>query len=79
MKTCMRCKYAEWKKTAAGKLHPSGDGRCLYVYRIPPVPACMYWIGGGDPVPCGGFINCRNQHKDHCPYWGEQKREGEKA
>ena len=30
MKNCTDCKYADWQRTAAGKLHPSGDGECTY-------------------------------------------------
>lgn len=26
MKNCTDCKHAEWKRTASGKLHPSGAG-----------------------------------------------------
>lgn len=35
MKNCNNCKYADWKKTVAGKLHPSGEGKCLYPYKVP--------------------------------------------
>ena len=69
MKKCIGCKYAEWKLTVAGKLHPSGDGMCGYKYKVPPTPACMYWIGNIDPKPSGGAINRRRETSDHCPYW----------
>ncbi len=68
MKTCNGCKYAEWNKTAAGRLHPSGDGKCCYEYKVPPLPAALYWLGG-EPRPSGWLINRREEHKDHCPYW----------
>jgi hypothetical protein len=68
VKTCNGCKYAEWNKTAAGRLHPSGDGKCGYPYKIPPAPMAFYFIGG-TPVPCGGFINRKRELKDHCAYW----------
>lgn len=39
MKTCKGCKYADWRKTKAGKLHPTGDGKCAYEYKVPQLPA----------------------------------------
>lgn len=27
---CEQCKYAEWKRTKNGRLHPSGQGRCAW-------------------------------------------------
>jgi hypothetical protein len=68
VKTCNGCKYADWKKTAAGRLHPSGNGRCKFQYTIPALPASMYFIGA-DPSPCGGFINRKETFKDHCAYY----------
>lgn len=35
MKNCTNCKHAQWNKTAAGRLHPSGDGRCGYPVQLP--------------------------------------------
>ena len=70
MKNCMGCKFAEWKKTDAGKLHPSGDGKCTYDFNTPALPACMYWVGTITPSPEGGHINRRTEHKNHCPYYG---------
>jgi len=71
MKNCTDCKHADWKKTAAGKLHPSGDGKCkmAFVYTLPPLPASMYWHTTNEPKPCGGFINRRSDLKDHCTYY----------
>jgi hypothetical protein len=68
MKKCLGCSYAEWDKTKANKLHPSGNGKCKYPYKIPQPPAAFYFLSGL-PVPCGGFINRNQEHKDHCPYW----------
>ena len=66
MKNCTGCKFAKWNKTDAGRLHPSGNGQCVYEYKIPALPASMYWIGYHSPL--GGFINRRKELKDHCPY-----------
>jgi len=70
--TCNGCKYAEWYKTKAGYLHPSGDGKCGYEYKVPPLPTALYWIGS-PPIPSGQYIINRRQkyrkYKGHCPYW----------
>jgi len=68
MKTCVGCTYAEWKRTKAGRLHPSGDGMCRYKYKVPQLPQSMYWIGN-EPSPAGGYINRREKFKDHCAYY----------
>lgn len=65
MKSCLNCVHAKWKKTAGGKNHPSGDGTCGYKYVPRPIPACMYWLRGNEPS--GGYINRREELKDHCP------------
>ena len=69
MKSCVGCKHAEWKRTAAGKLHPSGDGDCKYPYKSPPLPASMFWLYGHAYKPLGGHINRRRELKDHCTYY----------
>ena len=35
---CMRCKFAEWERTKAGRLHPNQKGRCTWstTVQIPP-------------------------------------------
>ena len=67
MKNCTDCKYAEWQKTATGRLHPSGDGLCAYPYVMPALPASMYWIG--KTHPSGGAINRKKDLSDHCAYF----------
>ena len=74
MKNCTHCKHAEWHRTAAGKLHPSGDGRCMCPWKMPPIPASMYWVSIIEPKPCGGAINRKQELKDHCVYFS--RREG---
>jgi hypothetical protein len=32
---CANCKFAEWDKTASGRLHPSGGGLCKWTVSIP--------------------------------------------
>jgi len=68
MKECLRCRYARWKMTSNGRMHPSGDGRCGYSYVVPTLPGAFYWISGV-PSPCGGFINRREKLKEDCVYF----------
>ena len=69
MKDCTNCKHAEWHKTTAGKLHPSGEGKCTYKYSVPKLPASMFWMGMRPPEPYGGGITRRKQLSDHCVYF----------
>ncbi len=69
MKSCLNCKYAHWQRTNAGKLHPSGDGGCAYPWKMPALPASMYWIGRSAPEPNGGHISRKDELKDHCVYF----------
>lgn len=69
MKSCLDCKWAKWAKTVSGKLHPSGDGTCMYPYKKPVLPASMYWVY--DEKHCGGSINRHEQLKEHCVYYGK--------
>lgn len=71
MKNCARCKYAEWRRTENGKLHPSGDGKCGYPWELKPLPSSMYWVGSS-PKPVGGWINRRKDFEYHCPYWTQE-------
>lgn len=77
MKNCDRCKYAEWARTAAGKLHPSGDGKCIYPVKLPALPASMQWQGdfGRIPHPCGGSINRRKELGEHCATYQRKETE----
>lgn len=31
---CTDCRFAEWKRTAAGRLHPSGSGKCTWTVEL---------------------------------------------
>jgi hypothetical protein len=62
---CIDCKLADWKRTANGRLHPSGDGRCRWQYPDIRIPVSMYFIGGMSE-PSGGFINRKDEWKQ-CP------------
>lgn len=69
MKSCLNCSRAKWDRTASGRLHPSGNGRCMYVYKAPPLPQSMYWLGRDAPTPYGGHIKRNEELKDHCAYF----------
>ena len=71
MKNCTNCKLAEWEKTKTGRLHPSGDGRCTYEYKVRVLPASMYWSSRTIPRPSGGYINRHTELKEHCVYYSE--------
>ena len=68
MKLCDDCKYAEWKRTKAGKLHPLRQGACTYQYKLPELPASMWWHSSA-PRPSGGYIQRKEELKTHCVYY----------
>jgi hypothetical protein len=77
MKTCNGCKFADWKRTVSGKLHPSGGGKCAYEYVPRPLPASMYyWLGSGNK-PFGGYINRREELNERCVYYSRGEVKGE--
>jgi len=80
MKTCTGCKYADWRKTSNGRLHPSGIGRCAFLWTAPRLPAAFYFING-IPKPSGGMIDRKRELAEHCPYWNpdESRRTSGKA
>ena len=69
MKDCTHCKYATWKRTPAGKLHPSSEGKCTFPWKLPPLPASMHWMSTNGPMPFGGYISRRERLKEHCTYY----------
>ena len=71
MKNCTGCKYANWYRTVAGKLHPSGNGKCMFNWKINPLPAAFFFYTS--PTPSGGSINRREEFKEHCPCYEAKK------
>jgi hypothetical protein len=69
MKTCKGCGYAKWAMTADGRLHPSGVGQCTYVWKLPALPASMFWLTGREPAPLKVSIDRHAELAKHCPYW----------
>ena len=69
MADCLNCGLATWLKTASGRLHPSGDGRCGWRWEKPKLPASFYWVGGGGMSPCGGQLDRHNLPKGDCSFF----------
>ena len=67
MKECKDCNFAEWDRTKSGRLHPSGDGRCTKIIKMPKLPQSFYYTV--HPNIGGGHINRRETFKDHCIYY----------
>jgi hypothetical protein len=72
-RSCDTCRFAEWQKTANGRLHPGKQGKCTWQAPVYPIPkAVSYgWQGGGKPpVEHHGRYISRDKymHKD-CEAW----------
>lgn len=73
MSTCDGCKYADWKKTSNGRLHPDKGGKCTRLKEHPldlRLPVAFDWIGRGAPSPGGGYITRGEEHM----IWDNDKR-----
>lgn len=67
---CDNCAYAEWKRTANGRLHPDKSGRCTFLKKHPRddrLPAAFYWIGSA-PNPAGGAIERGDKVRTMCVF-----------
>ena len=42
---CLGCKFAEWKRTSNGRLHPDQSGRCNWsvTIQVPPSIEGSFW------------------------------------
>ena len=75
MKNCTGCKYANWDRTAKGRLHPSGTGKCDYPWAMPPLPNSMNWYGyGREPKPSYPGIERHRDYKTDCPYYTKEEK-----
>ncbi len=63
---CLTCKFAEWDKTANGRLHPNKQGQCKYEIPKIIIPKAFYFFSSGDQKPCGGYIY-RDKPLTDCP------------
>ena len=66
---CIGCKYADWKRTKNGRLHPSGEGRCRYEMKVPQLPNAFFWMHLSSPELDGGRISRKQTYDTHCPYY----------
>lgn len=70
---CDTCRFADWNKTANGRLHPGKQGKCTWTAPVYPIPkAVSYsWAGGGKPpVEQHGRYISRDQHMHlNCEAW----------
>ncbi len=69
MSTCLDCKFADWKRTASGRLHPKGEGMCRHVWQPPPISAA-YCFGFGIrdiPRPRWGQITRKTPYRTDGP------------
>ena len=67
---CMTCALADWKRTAAGRLHPDGSGKCLWRMPTITLPKSRYYLGFREnaiPQPHGGGIE-RNDDRSCLTY-----------
>ena len=82
MKTCKGCKYAEWVRTANGRLHPSGDGKCTFKLPLSPlVPgAVLNSYYGREAIKCWERmlgqplrINRKDEFLYHCKTFAREQ------
>lgn len=68
---CKDCRFAEWQKTASGRLSPTGAGRCTWkkTFLVPP-QSFRYPDGKMTITNSQGLW--RNEHNLPCPV-GEKK------
>lgn len=51
MSICRNCVHALWARTANGRLHPNGQGRCDYPMPVIEVPAVISGYYAKEPQP----------------------------
>lgn len=67
---CKNCRYAVWKKTASGRLHPSGDGKCMFTWEPLPLPKSYFGMSIPRPVLQGRSVDRHDPFKN-CQTWTE--------
>ena len=71
---CTECAHALWNRTAKGRLHSSGDGKCVAKIAPPPtLPKAIRWAV--TPRVVGGWINRRQANHSNCPLF-QPKEDG---
>jgi len=72
MNTCLNCRFAEWERTKTGRLHPSGEGECMYRPPQPVLPEPVYCLV--KPLYRSACLSRRNPETD-CPCWAAKGEE----
>lgn len=63
---CLTCAFAMWRKTAAGRMHPDGTGRCTWQMPEITLPKSRYYVGHRErsiPQPQGGYIEKKDDRE----------------
>ena len=68
---CTTCQLARWQRTKTGRLHPSGEGRCLWEgWKEWKIPKAFFYMGRNKvPYPDGGGYISRREPKTDCPLY----------
>jgi hypothetical protein len=66
--TCANCTLAKWERTTAGRLHPSGEGRCAWTLPEIPLARAFYSDRESLSMPFGGYVWRHKPYSD-CPCW----------
>lgn len=69
MNTCLNCGYAQWQRTLANRLNPTGNGRCTWIPHW--VISKAFHFIKGDPHSLGGGLINRKDPEQDCPTWKE--------
>lgn len=68
MPTCVGCKHANWRKTAIGRKHPDGSGKCGWLEANPIAPPVLPYIHSWrDPIVTHGYIWDNGYRGTKCP------------
>jgi len=72
--TCDGCRYAEWKRDKAGRLHSDQSGTCCYKVEVPQIPNALFVLPKA-AWSYGGKIVRGREWKRPCPCWAAMEEE----
>lgn len=78
MSTCVLCRHAQWRRTAAGRLHPDGTGTCGWEgwknWQLPPWGRIGFSLKKRITSLGHPYISRKNPYtSDQCPYFEYDK------
>lgn len=77
MKNCTNCRWADWKRTKNGRLHPDGTGHCKFPVKVAVLPmAFSYGFGERTVRVNGGYIDRNRDFSDHCSFFSRYEGTG---